>query len=243
MISSVLHELGHASAASYYGCEVGDLGIGLYLFKPVFYTDLSKAWVLNRKKRVITDLSGIYFQILTVNVLAVLGLFFKNSELRVAMLSVIILAIINLNPFLRLDGYWILSDWLGIVNINKRAFDSIKYAFKKIIFKRDIVIDNKINLTKGRRIILNAYMSIYLVFTFAALSMIVYLTINLLQGNLGIVSMINDFIRAFTDSNISEIYRTFNKLLMTILPYIYLVMFLSSLGRSLIKGKLKVTKE
>ena len=42
------------------------MGVGLYLFRPVFYTDLSNAWKLNRKKRIVTDLGGIYFQVIMI---------------------------------------------------------------------------------------------------------------------------------------------------------------------------------
>ena len=53
LISSFIHELGHASACRYYELEHGGIGFGLYLNFPVFYTDVSSIWKLSRKKRLL----------------------------------------------------------------------------------------------------------------------------------------------------------------------------------------------
>lgn len=49
-ISDVFHELGHASATSYFGANHGGVGMGFYLFMPVFFADVSDIWRLKKNK-------------------------------------------------------------------------------------------------------------------------------------------------------------------------------------------------
>lgn len=49
IISSFIHELGHASACKHFGLKHGGIGFGLYLNFPVLYTDVTEIWKLNRK--------------------------------------------------------------------------------------------------------------------------------------------------------------------------------------------------
>lgn len=234
-VSSIYHELGHATAASYYNCKVGDIGVGLYLFKPVLYTDLSSTWKLNRKRRVIIDCGGIYFQLVMVNIISLLLLFVNSSELKVAVLSIIILAIFNLNPFLRLDGYWILTDWLGIVNVNNRVFRLIKNKFNKYILKRDYDEDN-LELKPATRVILYGYMFIYLLFTVVALVFGMYMIVQLVTGEINLYALFLDLVKALKAGS-NAFFPAFNKLIVQSLPYVYIVIMITSLIRNFKKKK------
>ena len=68
--AAVVHELGHAAACRYGGATPGEIGFGLYLVFPAFYTDVTDSYRLGRAGRVRTDLGGLYFNALTVLVLA-----------------------------------------------------------------------------------------------------------------------------------------------------------------------------
>ena len=64
--SAVIHELGHAAACRYGGAEPGEIGVGIYIVFPAFYTDVTDSYRLGRGGRVRTDLGGLYFNVLTV---------------------------------------------------------------------------------------------------------------------------------------------------------------------------------
>ena len=66
MLSAGFHEFGHAAAARYGGSTPGAMGIGIYLFWPAFYTDVTDSYRLGRAGRVRTDLGGLYFNALVV---------------------------------------------------------------------------------------------------------------------------------------------------------------------------------
>jgi len=128
-IGNLFHEIGHASALRYFNAESGGIGFGFYLFTPALFTDVSEAWKLDKKERIIVNLGGIYFELLIAGLL-LLFYFFKGDILFLILPCVLILStLINLNPFLKLDGYWMLSDATNTPNLRKR---SIAVLHKKL---------------------------------------------------------------------------------------------------------------
>lgn len=118
------HELGHASACMKYGGNNGEIGFGFYLLSPVLYADVSDIWKLSVDKRIIVNLAGIYMQVLIGFISGCLYLYNGNYFYLGLMTSVTGLSLLyNLNPFLRSDGYWILSDLLRINNLRKKSND------------------------------------------------------------------------------------------------------------------------
>jgi putative peptide zinc metalloprotease protein len=119
--SAFIHEFGHAAAGAAYGCRRTAIGWGMYLHMMVFYTDLSEAWRLPRKARAVIDLGGIYFQsFVLLALLAWYGSTGSTTPLYAFVFTDI--AILGaLNPFLRLDGYWLVSDLTGIANLRAES--------------------------------------------------------------------------------------------------------------------------
>lgn len=117
----LFHELGHASAAYLYGCRKVELGVGWYICFLVFYAELSESWNLSRKQRVIIDSGGMYFQVLYTMILIIIQGYTQSAVLFYAIIMLNVSFIWNLNPFFRMDGYWIASDMLGIANLRAVA--------------------------------------------------------------------------------------------------------------------------
>jgi putative peptide zinc metalloprotease protein len=120
----LLHELGHASACVANGIRHGPIGFCIYLIYPAFYADVSKAWMLPRSRRAVVDAGGIFMSLLCAT--ACSAIFLVTRERVWGLVSILcdITVLWNLNPFIRMDGYWLLSDWLGIqnlMNVNKEV--------------------------------------------------------------------------------------------------------------------------
>lgn len=131
LFSTFIHEIGHASACSFFGIKHGGIGFGLYLNFPLLYTDVTRAWLLNTKKRLIINIAGIYFQLYILDILLILYFFHENDIIFYLILITNLGFIMTLNPFFKFDGYWILSDLTNTPNlqdVSKRLFRSI---FKK----------------------------------------------------------------------------------------------------------------
>lgn len=131
-----IHEFGHATACSYHKQKHGKIGFGIYLFTPVLYIDLSEAWNLTPKQRVKVNLAGILFEMIVGQLLILVNLFLNKNIIDFIILGIISRCIYNLNPLLRTDGYWVLSDLLGEPNLRekskKHVFLTLKSLFKNI---------------------------------------------------------------------------------------------------------------
>jgi putative peptide zinc metalloprotease protein len=122
-LGTICHEFGHASAAAHYGCRRMSIGWGLYIVYTVFWTNVSEAWRLPRRQRAMIDIGGVYFE--SIFLLAMLALYLKTGSLvfLFAFVFIDLSMLATLNPFLRMDGYWLVSDLFGIVNLRKQQSD------------------------------------------------------------------------------------------------------------------------
>lgn len=121
LFSVLVHEFGHASACGRFGTAYGDIGIALYLIFPVFYTDVTHIWRLSRWRRAVVDLGGVYFQLMVAGAYAGLYLLTGNALWLLAVVQIDLMVLLTLNPIVKFDGYWLVSDLLGIPNLGRRA--------------------------------------------------------------------------------------------------------------------------
>ncbi|MDQ4108635.1 MAG: hypothetical protein M3138_07515, partial [Actinomycetota bacterium] len=120
IVAAVFHELGHAAACLYGGARPGVMGVGLYIVWPAFYTDVTDAYRLGRGGRLRTDLGGVYFNALFV--LALAGVYAATGleSLLLVTLLVQFEMVHQMLPFLRLDGYYVVADLVGVPDLFQR---------------------------------------------------------------------------------------------------------------------------
>lgn len=125
ILTLFIHEFGHLAACSKYNVDTGFLGFGLYTIIPRVYVDIKKIWFINNKKRSVIDISGIYFQMIYVNILFFIY-YFSNLNLIIPVISMNLLMIIfNSIPLSNMDGYWFLLDYFNIYNIKLKNIKNI----------------------------------------------------------------------------------------------------------------------
>lgn len=134
IVSSLFHELGHTAATHKFGGKHTGIGIGFYLFTPVIYADVSSSWKFNSNQRIIVNLAGIYFELLLGTTLIVISLIIKMKALLIIPSIILFKTLFNLNPFLRTDGYWVLSDLIKVPNLRKKS----NGVLKSFLLKRDV---------------------------------------------------------------------------------------------------------
>jgi putative peptide zinc metalloprotease protein len=115
--SGVVHEFGHAAALRYGGGKARGMGVGFYIVYPTFYTDTTEAYRLGRWARLRTDLGGIYFHLIFGLLLIALYLITRQEILLAVVLVISADILYQLIPYLRLDGYWAISDLTGIPDL------------------------------------------------------------------------------------------------------------------------------
>jgi putative peptide zinc metalloprotease protein len=122
LATSLFHEFGHATACRRYDCEHGAIGFLLYMVFPALYINLSNAWRLPGRQRAVVDIGGIYFQLLTTVPFYIAYLCLGDPRYAAVILSIDLMALISLNPVLKFDGYWLLVDLSGLVNLRARSW-------------------------------------------------------------------------------------------------------------------------
>lgn len=135
-ISVTFHEIGHVTAASFFGAKHGGIGGGFYLLSPVYFADVTDIWKLTPIKRIIVNLSGVYFECIVSAIFVLFGYFFENIPLKLMAIVFVLSMILNLNPFFRRDGYWVLTDYLEIPNLYLKSNQIFYKGLKSLVKKR-----------------------------------------------------------------------------------------------------------
>lgn len=135
LVSIFFHELGHLAACHRWGSPHGPLGFGLYFFNPVFYVDVTAAWRLNRFQRAVVDAGGIYIQLLFAPFCLLLFWATQDPTYLLAIMVIDMILIGNLEPFMKLDGYWLLSDLTGVPNLHARTGEVTKRIWGWLLWR------------------------------------------------------------------------------------------------------------
>jgi putative peptide zinc metalloprotease protein len=129
--SAVFHECGHATGCRYGGARPGRIGVGIYLVWPSFFTNVTDSYRLSRAGRLRTDFGGLYFNLIFM--LALAGVYAGTSaEVLLLVIAVTHLEMLEqLLPFVRFDGYFILSDIVGVPDLFARVAPILRSAVSR----------------------------------------------------------------------------------------------------------------
>ncbi|MBS1372083.1 MAG: hypothetical protein HPZ91_19235 [Lentisphaeria bacterium] len=137
LVAKALHELAHAYAAKNYGCRVRAMGVSFIVFYPRLFTDLSDSWRLSRRKRLTIDLAGIAAELIFGGIAALCWVYAAPGPFRSTMFYLFTVSaagtlLVNANPFIRYDGYYILCDLLNTDNLMQRSAEYVKGFNRKL---------------------------------------------------------------------------------------------------------------
>jgi multidrug resistance efflux pump len=154
------HEFGHGLTCKHFGGEVHELGFLLIYLQPALYCNVSDAWLFPEKsKRLWVAFAGPYFE-LFLWALATLVWRVTDVESTINYMAFVVVAtsgiktLFNFNPLIKLDGYYLLSDYLEIPNLRRKAFSYVGSRIKKIFGRVDPGLDG---LTARERRVFLAY--------------------------------------------------------------------------------------
>jgi len=140
LILTSIHEAAHLFATKYFRQKVNRGGLLLYLGLPCFYVDTNEIWLAGRKARLAVSWAGPWSTIIVSSLSTLLIVlspeFIYNEILYKFAIWGFVGAIINLNPLLELDGYYILIDWLKKPLLRKNSFAYIKNLIRDITFQK-----------------------------------------------------------------------------------------------------------
>lgn len=131
-LTMLVHEIGHVASCRKFGVAHGEIGFGFYSIFPVVYADVTKIWTLNKQKRTIANLGGIFLELVYASIWTATYLITKEMVFLAAAVSILIKTVTELNPFIRYDGYWVLSDLINTPNLLPKANGLVRLAFAQL---------------------------------------------------------------------------------------------------------------
>ncbi|MEJ6392010.1 HlyD family efflux transporter periplasmic adaptor subunit [Gymnodinialimonas sp. 2305UL16-5] len=177
----VLHELGHAYQARRRGVAVPSMGVAFMVMMPLLYTEVSDAWRLrDRRGKLMIDAGGVLVELWLAAIATLAWVFLPDGTARIGAFSIattswIMSLFVNLNPFMRFDGYYFLNDALGTQNLQPRAFAMARWRLRELLF--DLRDDPpELYSTRMRRfLVVYAWLTwIYRFFLFLGIALLVY---------------------------------------------------------------------
>ncbi len=138
--AKTLHELAHAVTATRYGIRVAHMGIAFLVMWPMLYTDTGESWRLSdRRQRFRIAAAGMAAEFALAGFATLAWSLVDDGALRSALFflattSWVLTLAINASPFMRFDGYFLLSDALDLQNLHQRAFDLARTRMRRWLF-------------------------------------------------------------------------------------------------------------
>ncbi|MCL4179342.1 MAG: peptidase M50 [Verrucomicrobia bacterium] len=140
VLVKTLHEFGHAYFCRRFGGEVHTMGVMLLIFTPLPYMDATSSWGFrSRWRRILVAAAGMIVEVFV----AALATFVwaqtgpgtaHNLAYNIMFVASVSTLLFNLNPLLRFDGYYILTDLLEIPNLHQRSARHLRHLFEHYLF-------------------------------------------------------------------------------------------------------------
>ena len=127
IVLKVVHETAHGIACRRYGGDVTECGVLFLLFTPMAFVNVTSSWRFhNRWHRIVVAGAGMYVE-LFISFLAIIVWSYSETGIladicfNIFIMSSVTTLLFNANPLMRFDGYYMLTDGLGITNLYSKG--------------------------------------------------------------------------------------------------------------------------
>jgi putative peptide zinc metalloprotease protein len=145
LLLGAIHEFGHGLTCKHFGGDVHQMGFLLIYLTPAFYTDTTDILLFERtSRRQWVIFAGIWVELVVCSISAVVlhfsppGSIVNDLAYKMMLLSGVQGALLNLNPLIKADGYYALSQFLDIDNLREDSFVFLRAWAEKYLLRRDI---------------------------------------------------------------------------------------------------------
>ncbi|MGA2850069.1 MAG: HlyD family efflux transporter periplasmic adaptor subunit [Terracidiphilus sp.] len=142
-----IHETGHGLTCKHFGGQVHNMGLMFLYLTPAFFVDCSESWVsASRLQRLATIIAGIWIE-MTICGLAMIvwihtaaGNWLHDFTYKIILLTGLAVVVMNLNPLLKLDGYYFLTEFLGIPELKERSTAFVSGWFQNRVLRLPVEV-------------------------------------------------------------------------------------------------------
>jgi putative peptide zinc metalloprotease protein len=180
------HESGHGMTCKQFGGSVEKMEFLLMYFAPTFVCDVTQIWVLgDRKARLATIISGIWIDLIicffatTIWWATAPGMWIHDFAYKVIMVSGIGVTLLNLNPLIKLDGYYMFSEIIGEADLKERATLYVSDWVKKNLFALPVEVEY---VPRRRRFLYILYALLSGIYGYLLIVLVVLFVYNILRS-------------------------------------------------------------
>ncbi|MBL95862.1 MAG: peptidase M50 [Magnetovibrio sp.] len=181
IIIKIVHEFAHAYTAKQFGCRIPSMGVAFMVLWPMPYTDMTDVWKLqNQKQRIAVAAAGVGSELIIASWATFAWCVLPPGALNqvaffLATTTWISSVTINMFPFLRFDGYYILADWIGIENLHSRSFAIGRWWLREKLFDLRERPPEHLPQNRARFLVFFAFLVwVYRLIFFTAIALVVY---------------------------------------------------------------------
>ncbi|HUO14813.1 MAG TPA: hypothetical protein VMX38_07495, partial [Verrucomicrobiae bacterium] len=182
-IVGFLHESSHGLACKHTGGEVHRMGFLLIYLEPCFFCDVTEAWVFGSKwQRIMTMAAGVWSELILCGFATILwwglppGGFIHEFAYKIILIAGLGGVFINLNPLIKLDGYFIFTEMLEISELKELSTDFSTSWVKKNIFRLPVEVPY---VSRKRRLLCVPYFILSDIYGYVLLFFVVTFVYNL----------------------------------------------------------------
>ena len=181
LVIKIIHELGHALMLRHHGLSVPTMGVAFMVMWPVLYTDATNAWRLpHRRDKAIISAAGVITELVLACYAMLAWLFLpeglaKSVAFTIATTTWVLSLVVNLNPLMRFDGYFFLSDMLNVPNLQERSFAMARWQLRRWLFGYEVPPPEKVtSRMRSTLVTFGISVWVYRFFLFLGIALLVY---------------------------------------------------------------------
>lgn len=173
IVIKILHEIGHGLTCVHYGGECHELGILFIVFFPLLYCDTTDSWQHHsRWQRARVAGAGIFVELLIASVCCLLWSLSVPGLVSLMLFNIMVVCslntvLVNGNPLLRYDGYYVLSDVLNYPNLGPESRSLALSWFERLLFGPSGIEQEAVSLKRVPLALFGAASSAYRIFVMA----------------------------------------------------------------------------
>jgi len=142
-----IHESAHGLTCKHYGGEVHNMGLMFLYLTPCFFVDVTESWISATKiQRLATIIAGIWIEMVLCGIAMIVwtntqpSAFVHDLAYKVILISGLAVILLNLNPLLKLDGYYFWTEVIGIPDLKERSTGFVSAWFQKSVLRLPVEV-------------------------------------------------------------------------------------------------------
>jgi putative peptide zinc metalloprotease protein len=142
MVIGFVHESSHGLTCKHFGGEVHSMGLMFLYLTPAFYVDVTESWVsASRLQRMATIIAGIWVEMILCGAATIVWTNTQPGEwahdfcYKLILLTGLAVVVVNLNPLIKLDGYYFFAEWVRVPDLKERSTTFLTGWVQRHIFR------------------------------------------------------------------------------------------------------------